>query len=33
MREIADSFMRLLAVIMVLITLAVATSAVGLMLG
>lgn len=33
MREIADSFMKLLAVIMVMITLAVATSAVGLMLG
>ena len=33
MREIADDFMRLLAVIMVLITMAVATSAVGLMLG
>lgn len=33
MREIADDFMRLLAVIMVLITAAVATSAVGLMLG
>jgi hypothetical protein len=33
MREIADSFMRLLAVIMVLITLAVSTAAVGLMLG
>jgi hypothetical protein len=33
MREIADSFMRLLAIIMVLITLAVSTAAVGLMLG
>ena len=33
MREVADSFMRLLAVIMVLITLAVSTAAVGLMLG
>lgn len=33
MREIADSFMRLLAVITVLITLAVSTAAVGLMLG
>ena len=33
MREIADDFMRLLAVIMVLITLAVSTAAVGLMLG
>lgn len=33
MREIADSFMKLLAIIMVMITLAVATSAVGLMLG
>jgi len=33
MREIADDFMRLVAVIMVLITLAVATSAVGLLLG
>lgn len=33
MREVADSFMRLLAVIMVLITLAVSTTAVGLMLG
>ena len=33
MREIADSFMRLLAIIMVLITLAVSTAAVGLMFG
>ena len=33
MREIADSFMRLVAIIMVLITLAVSTAAVGLMLG
>jgi hypothetical protein len=33
MREIADSFMRLLAVIMMLITLAVSTAAVGLMFG
>jgi hypothetical protein len=33
MREIADSFMRLLAVIMVMITLAVSTAAVGLMFG
>lgn len=33
MREIADSFMKLLAVIMVMITLAVSTAAVGLMLG
>jgi hypothetical protein len=33
MREIADSFMRLLATIMVLITPAVSTAAVGLMLG
>jgi hypothetical protein len=33
MREIADSFMRLLAIIMVMITLAVSTAAVGLMLG
>jgi hypothetical protein len=33
MREIAESFMRLLAIIMVMITLAVSTAAVGLMLG
>jgi len=33
MREITDSFMRLLAIIMVMITLAVSTAAVGLMLG
>jgi hypothetical protein len=33
MREIADSFVKLLAVIMVMITLAVSTAAVGLMLG
>jgi hypothetical protein len=33
MREIADSFMKLLAIIMVMITLAVSTAAVGLMLG
>ena len=33
MREIADEFMKFLAVIMVLITLAVSTAAVGLMLG
>ena len=33
MREIADSFMRLLAIIMVLITLAVSTAVVSLMLG
>jgi hypothetical protein len=33
MREIADSFMRLLAIIMVMITLAVSTAAVGLMFG
>jgi hypothetical protein len=33
MREIADSFMRLVAIIMVLITLAVSTAAVGLMFG
>lgn len=33
MREIADSFMRLLAVIMAMITLAVSTAVVGLMFG
>ncbi len=33
MKEIADSFMRLLAIIMVMITLAVSTAAVSLMLG
>jgi hypothetical protein len=33
MREIAESFMRLVAIIMVLITLAVSTAAVGLMFG
>jgi hypothetical protein len=33
MREIADSFMRLLAIIMMMITLAVSTAAVGLMFG
>jgi hypothetical protein len=33
MREIADSFMRLVAIIMVMITLAVSTAAVGLMFG
>jgi hypothetical protein len=33
MREIADSFMKLLAIIMVMITLAVSTAAVSLMLG
>jgi hypothetical protein len=33
MREIAESFMRLVAIIMVMITLAVSTAAVGLMLG
>jgi len=33
MREIADEFMKLLAVIMILITLAVSTAALGLMLG
>lgn len=33
MREIADSFMRLLVIIMVLITTAVSTAAAGLMFG
>jgi len=33
MREIADNFMRLLAIIMVMITLAVSTAAVGLIFG
>lgn len=33
MREIADSFIKLLAIIMVMITLAVSTAAVSLMLG
>ncbi len=33
MREVADSFMKLLAIIMVMITLAVSTAAVSLMLG
>jgi hypothetical protein len=33
MREIADSFMKLLAIIMMMITLAVSTAAVSLMLG
>jgi hypothetical protein len=33
MREITDSFVRLLAIIMVMITLAVSTAAVSLMLG
>lgn len=33
MREVADSFMKLLAIIMVMITLAVSTAALGLMLG
>ena len=33
MREIADSFMRLLAIIMVMVTLAVSTAAVGQMFG
>jgi hypothetical protein len=33
MREIADSFMKLLAIIMMMITLAVSTAVVSLMLG
>jgi hypothetical protein len=33
MREIADSFMKLLAIIIMMITLAVSTAAVSLMLG
>jgi hypothetical protein len=33
MREIADSFMKLLAIIMMMITLAVSTAAVSLMFG
>jgi len=33
MREITDSFVRLLAIIMAMITLAVSTAAVGLMFG
>jgi hypothetical protein len=33
MREIADSFVKLLAIIMMMITLAVSTAAVSLMLG
>lgn len=33
MREIADSFVKLLAIIMVMVTLAVTTAAISLMLG